>query len=98
MARQKETIGSRTFPVAVMLTLAGGYLDAYTYSARGKVFANAQTGNIVKLVILCVNINGESVDKTAEVFDIDVLCAVLHFIIKILSQISKADNISCAVG
>ena len=28
MARQKETKGSRTFPVAVMLTVAGGYLDA----------------------------------------------------------------------
>ena len=55
MARQKETKGSRTFPVAVMLTLAGGYLDAYTYSARGKVFANAQTGNIVKLGISAAN-------------------------------------------
>ncbi len=55
MIRQKETKGSRTFPVAVMLTLAGGYLDAYTYSARGKVFANAQTGNIVKLGISAAN-------------------------------------------
>lgn len=29
------------------LTLSGGFQDAYTYMGRGKVFANAQTGNIV---------------------------------------------------
>lgn len=29
------------------ITLSGGFQDAYTYFARGKVFANAQTGNIV---------------------------------------------------
>ncbi len=43
--------GSRTFHTAVLLTVSGGWLDAYTYSARGGVFANAQTGNIVKLGI-----------------------------------------------
>ena len=43
--------GSRTFVTAVLLTLTGGYLDAYTYFVRGKVFANAQTGNIIKLGI-----------------------------------------------
>ena len=37
--------------VAYTLTLVGGYLDAYTYFERGGVFANAQTGNIVKLGI-----------------------------------------------
>lgn len=42
---------SRTFPIAVLLTLAGGYFDAYTYFSRGGVFANAQTGNIIKLGI-----------------------------------------------
>lgn len=31
------------------LTLSGGLQDAYTYIARGGVFANAQTGNIVLL-------------------------------------------------
>lgn len=38
---------SETFPIGILLTLAGGYFDAYTYIARGGVFANAQTGNIV---------------------------------------------------
>ena len=31
------------------LALAGGFQDAYTYLVRGRVFANAQTGNIVLL-------------------------------------------------
>lgn len=38
---------SDTFFNAVFLTLSGGFQDAYTYICRGKVFANAQTGNIV---------------------------------------------------
>ena len=29
------------------LTFSGGLQDAYSYCMRGKVFANAQTGNIV---------------------------------------------------
>ena len=32
-----------------LLTIVGGFLDAYTYLLHGKVFANAQTGNIVLL-------------------------------------------------
>ncbi|MBE6128329.1 MAG: DUF1275 domain-containing protein [Erysipelotrichaceae bacterium] len=41
--------GSRSYLSAILLTLAGGYLDAYTYHVRDGVFANAQTGNIIKL-------------------------------------------------
>ena len=33
--------------LAIFLTLAGGFQDAYSYNCRGQVFANAQTGNIV---------------------------------------------------
>ena len=40
---------SDTFHAAVFVTLSGGFQDAYTYICRGKVFANAQTGNIVLL-------------------------------------------------
>lgn len=42
---------SETFLLAAILAFSGGYMDAYTYLARGKVFANAQTGNIVLLGI-----------------------------------------------
>lgn len=38
---------SESLLVAAFLSLSGGLQDAYTYFARGKVFANAQTGNIV---------------------------------------------------
>jgi uncharacterized membrane protein YoaK (UPF0700 family) len=36
-----------TLIVALLLTAAGGFLDAFTWIAHGRVFANAQTANIV---------------------------------------------------
>ena len=45
--RLKSNQMSDTFTNAIFLTLSGGFQDAYTYLCRGKVFANAQTGNIV---------------------------------------------------
>lgn len=36
---------------AVLLTFAGGYLDAFTFVGHGHVFANSMTGNIVLLGI-----------------------------------------------
>lgn len=38
---------SDNFMTGSVLALTGGFLDVYTYLCRGKVFANAQTGNIV---------------------------------------------------
>ena len=40
---------SESMPLAIFLTLAGGFQDAYSYNCRGRVFANAQTGNLVLL-------------------------------------------------
>lgn len=40
---------SESYILGLILSLAGGYFDAYTYIARDHVFANAQTGNIVLL-------------------------------------------------
>lgn len=42
---------SETLLVGILLALAGGFLDAYTYLTRGAVFANAQTGNMVLMGI-----------------------------------------------
>lgn len=42
---------SESFGLALLLTLAGGFLDAYTYICRDRVFANAQTGNIACMAI-----------------------------------------------
>ena len=38
---------SEAFITALFLSVSGGLQDVYTYLFRGKVFANAQTGNIV---------------------------------------------------
>ena len=38
---------SESMLTASFVILSGGLQDAYTYLCRGKVFANAQTGNIV---------------------------------------------------
>lgn len=48
MSNQSSPAAERLLPVA-LLTLSGGLQDAYTYLRRGRVFANAQTGNIVLL-------------------------------------------------
>lgn len=37
--------------IAMFFTIAGGFMDAYSYLARGHVFANAQTGNIVLFAV-----------------------------------------------
>lgn len=48
MDQHAHPAAQRLLPVA-LLTLSGGLQDTYTYLRRGKVFANAQTGNIVLL-------------------------------------------------
>lgn len=54
MRKQKIQM-SETYFIGTVLAIVGGYLDAYTYIARGEVFANAQTGNIVLLGIKAVS-------------------------------------------
>lgn len=50
--KKKVLKPSQMYIVAVLLAFAGGFFDAYTYFQRGGVFANAQTGNIIKLSIV----------------------------------------------
>lgn len=38
---------SESFRLSAVLSFSGGLQDAYTYNVRGRVFANAQTGNVV---------------------------------------------------
>ena len=45
MERAKQT--SESIELGIVLALAGGFMDAYSYVARDGVFANAQTGNIL---------------------------------------------------
>ena len=46
-----EEYPPETFRLGMMLCMVGGFMDAYTFITRGKVLANAQTGNIVYLAI-----------------------------------------------
>ena len=61
---------SEAFRTVMFLSASGGLQDAYTYIGRGKVFANAQTGNIVLM--------------SQAAFDGD-LARVLHYLIPLLS-------------
>ena len=47
MKRTSHKQMSESLLTAAFLSVSGGLQDAYTYVFRGKVFANAQTGNIV---------------------------------------------------
>lgn len=49
MVHKKRGQMSESLAIGLLLALTGGFLDAYTYVAHGRVFANAQTGNIVLL-------------------------------------------------
>ena len=46
-----EEYPPETFRLGMMLCMVGGFMDTYTFSTRGNVLANAQTGNIVFLAI-----------------------------------------------
>ncbi len=63
---------SESFLTAVFLSLSGGLQDAYTYLFRGKVFANAQTGNIV---LLSAHHHGRSVGDRVLHYLVIPLCA-----------------------
>jgi len=43
----KDTERTRSLWFALLLTLTNGFLDAHTYIARGGVFANVQTANVI---------------------------------------------------
>ena len=47
--KQTGSLRAESFLIGCLLALVGGFLDGYTYISRGKVFANAQTGNMVLL-------------------------------------------------
>lgn len=47
MRRAKQV--SESMELGILLALSGGLMDAYSYMERGRVFANAQTGNMLLL-------------------------------------------------
>lgn len=55
---QERTKAHESLAVGLLLSLVGGYLDAYTYILKDGVFANAQTGNVVLLAISLTSAEG----------------------------------------
>ena len=67
---------SDTFRLTFLLSIVGGLLDAYTFLVRGKVLANAQTGNIVYLAIYLGERNikkKKQLDEKASLYITDTL-------------------------
>lgn len=52
---------SETVLLTLILSLVGGFTDAHTFSLRGGVLANAQTGNIVRMSNSIAEANWEKV-------------------------------------
>ena len=48
---KKKSDPFELLPVVLVLGFAGGFFDAYTYVARGGVFCNAQTGNLILMTL-----------------------------------------------
>lgn len=67
---------SETFFLCALLAIIGGFLDAYTYIARGGVFAFAQTGN---LIFLGMNLTEGNIGKV-----IYYLTPICSFIIGVM--------------
>lgn len=45
--RKDKDLLSQSLITSIFLSLSGGYMDAYTYFGRNRVFSNGQTGNMV---------------------------------------------------
>nr|UWI50854.1 DUF1275 domain-containing protein [Clostridioides difficile] len=73
----KENQMSESFFLCALLAITGGFLDIYTYVVRGKVFANAQTGNIV---LFGLNIAEGNIKKSFYYF-IPILAFILGVLI-----------------
>ena len=57
--RRPEVVTSETLVLAALLAFVGGYQDAYSFIGRQRVFANAQTGNLILLGVNAVSGNLE---------------------------------------
>ena len=51
---EKTRPAHEALSIGILLSMVGGFLEAYTFLLRGGVFCNAQTGNIVLMTISMV--------------------------------------------
>lgn len=71
MQKQKQI--SDSLQLGIILAISGGFMDAYSYVCRGKVFANAQTGNI----LLC----GINLSEGNWQLALKYLCPIIAFVL-----------------
>ena len=63
MQRAKQI--SESIELGIILALAGGFMDVYSYIGRDHVFANAQTGNILLVGVSISEATGHLRDATS---------------------------------
>ena len=68
---------SESFRLGVLLAITGGFLDAYSYVARGKVFATAETGNMVLMGLNIAQGNWQKVPH----YLIPIICYALGVLV-----------------
>ena len=68
---------SESFRLGVLLAITGGFLDAYSYVARGKVFATAETGNMVLMGLNIAHGNWQKVPH----YLIPIICYALGVLV-----------------
>ena len=79
---------SESIGLGTILALSGGFMDAYSYIERGKVFANAQTGN---MLLFGVNLSEGNYQTM-----LNYLFPVLAFALGIARSVQK--NRTCFTG
>ena len=75
------------YVIAFLFTFAGGFCDAYTLIYRRGLFANMQTGNLVKF---CISLADGSFEP---MYFLPIICFLLGCLIAILVNKKKAHNI-----
>jgi len=86
--QMKQQMSESIF-MGILLAMTGGFLDAYTFICRGKVFANAQTGNVVLLGMNLAEKNWEMAFR----YFIPILAFIFGvFIAEIIKLIYKNNN------
>lgn len=88
MIKREQVQMSESYILGALLAVVGGYLDAYSYISRGRVFATAQTGNIV---LMGLNISQKNWSNTFH-YMIPIMAFVLGVVISELIKSKFKQN------
>lgn len=72
---------SESIMVGILLAFSGGFMDAYSYINRGRVFANAETGNIILMTLkICEGKFLESINYLIPILSFAIGVAICEII------------------